>query len=262
MLSTQRCQLRQAAELVADTLRVGGAINYVAAGSSGLMALSDGVELPGTFGIDQHQIRIFVAGGVPIDGQMAGATEDDLSSVDDIVDRFDEDDLVIALSASGSTPYPCEIAKRAHAKGTKVIAIADNAATPLLDVADVASVLPARAEVLAGSTRLGAGTAQKVALNIISTLATVQLGHVFQGMLVNLKADNAKLRDRAIGIVANIANVSEQEVDRVLVASGRDLKLVVLLAKGCDPAISERLLAEYQGRLGCCLGALEVLQKA
>ena len=86
MLSTQRCQLRQAAELVADTLRVGGAINYVAAGSSGLMALSDGVELPGTFGIDQHQIRIFVAGGVPIDGQMADATEDDLSSVDDIVD--------------------------------------------------------------------------------------------------------------------------------------------------------------------------------
>ena len=255
-------QLRQAAELAADTLCSGGAVNYVAAGSSGLMALSDGVELPGTFGIAQEQIRIFMAGGVPIDGEMAAEIEDDLSGADDIVDRFGIDDLVIALSASGSTPYSCEIAKKAHAKGIKVIAIANNPATPLLDLADVAIVLPTRAEVLAGSTRLGAGTAQKVALNVISTLAAVQLGHVFQGMMVNLKADNAKLRGRAVGIVANIASVSEHEAERALIASARNLKLAVLLAKGCDAATSKSLLAEHQGRLGGCLAALENLQKA
>ncbi|MDA9821999.1 N-acetylmuramic acid 6-phosphate etherase [Paracoccaceae bacterium] len=194
--------------------------------------------------------------------RQAAEIEDDLSGADDIVDRLGIDDLVIALSASGSTPYSCEIAKKAHAKGIKVIAITNNPATPLLDLADVAIVLPTRAEVLAGSTRLGAGTAQKVALNVISTLAAVQLGHVFQGMMVNLKADNAKLRGRAVGIVANIASVSEHEAERAFIASARDLKLAVLLAKGCDAATSKSLLAEHQGRLGGGLGALENLQKA
>ena len=161
-------QIERGAALIANTVRNGGSLVYAAAGSSALMGLADGAELPGTFGIPQSQIRILMAGGVPADGKMPGDTEDDISDTLKFVNQLSETDLLVALSASGTTPYPCEIAKLARAKGIKIIAIANNAGSTLLDLSDVAIFLPTPPEVLAGSTRLGAGTAQKVALNMMS----------------------------------------------------------------------------------------------
>ncbi|MGB5558907.1 MAG: N-acetylmuramic acid 6-phosphate etherase [Paracoccaceae bacterium] len=249
-------QIEAASNLIADTLRAGGALNYVAAGSSALMALADGAELPGTFGIPQHQIRIFMAGGVPVDGKMPGDTEDDVSNSSAVVEKLGRHDLVIALSASGTTPYPCEIVKRASDKGHKIIVIANNAGSPLLSFADIAIYLPTPPEVLSGSTRLGAGTAQKVALNMMSTLAGVLLGHVHNGMMVNLNADNAKLRARAKAIVSAISGAPTAAVEQALTAARGDTKLAVLLASGCDIAVAMRLLKEHEGHLRPCLEAL------
>ncbi|MGB7261728.1 MAG: N-acetylmuramic acid 6-phosphate etherase [Albidovulum sp.] len=251
-----RAGIVEAAQLSAATLRSGGALNYVAAGSSGLMALSDGSELAGTFGIAQDQVRIFMAGGVPVDGIMPGDTEDDVSEAEGIVNSFGGADLVIALSASGTTAYPVAVARHARQKGIKVVAITNNPGTPLQAVADVAVVLETPPEVLAGSTRLGAGTAQKIALNSISTLAGVMLGHIHNGMMVNLKADNTKLRMRARAIVAKSAGVSGDAAERALQTAQGDTKLAVLLAAGCTIKTATQLLATHGGFLKPCLDAI------
>ncbi len=246
-------RIEAGAAAIAAAIDAGGALNYVAAGSSGLMALADGAELPGTFGIPQRQVRIFMAGGVPADGRMPGETEDDVSQAARIAAAFGPRDLVIALSASGSTPYPCEIARRARARGVAVVAIANNAGSPLLELADVPILLPTPPELVAGSTRLGAGTAQKAALNLMSTLAGVMLGHVHDGMMVNLHADNAKLRGRAAGIVAAVSGAAPATAEAALRAAGGDAKLAILLASGLDGATAARLLDAHGGRLGPCL---------
>ncbi len=249
-------QIERGAALIANTVRNGGSLVYAAAGSSALMGLADGAELPGTFGIPQSQIRILMAGGVPADGKMPGDTEDDISDTLKFVNQLSETDLLVALSASGTTPYPCEIAKIARAKGIKIIAIANNAGSTLLDLSDVAIFLPTPPEVLAGSTRLGAGTAQKVALNMMSTLAGVLLGHVHDGLMVNLHADNAKLRGRARHIVSSIANVAPQQAEAALRKARNDTKLAVLLAAGGGIETAQHLLKDHGGHLGPCLAAI------
>ncbi len=249
--------LDAAATLIADTLRGtgnnAGRLIYVAAGSSGLMALADAAELPGTFGIDPDRIVIRMAGGIPASAAMPGDTED----LTDTALPLHPGDLLIALSASGSTPWAVDAATRARAANIPVIAIANNPDTPLLQAATVAICLPTPPEVLAGSTRMGAGTAQKVALNMISTLAGVRLGHVHDGMMVNLRADNAKLRDRAKRIVAQIAGVSDAVATQALNAAKNDTKIACLIAAGADPAQAATLLTDHHGHLRPALATLQ-----
>ncbi|GHA41634.1 N-acetylmuramic acid 6-phosphate etherase [Amylibacter ulvae] len=251
-----------ASNAVAQTVTNGGTIHYVAAGSSGLMALADGAELPGTFGIAQNQIRIHMAGGVPTDGQMPGNTEDDISNTHTIVEAMQSNDCVIAISASGTTPFAYDIAQAARAKGINVIAIANNADTALLKIADVAICLSTPPEALAGSTRMGAGTAQKVALNLISTQAGILLGHVHDGQMINLIADNAKLRQRAINIVGSIADVSNETAALALRTADGNTKHAILIAKGCPASEVNKLLATYGPRMGDCLLALNAAKTA
>ena len=249
--------IARAADVVAYALRDGKVLNYAAAGSSGLMALADGCELPGTFGIRPEAIRIHMAGGVPKDGQMPGHTEDDTASAQSDMQDVAAGDAVIVLSASGTTPYALAVAEAAKAAAAKVISIANNPGTPLLQVADVPICLETPPEVVAGSTRLGAGTAQKVALNLMSTLVGVRLGHVFQGMMVNLVADNAKLIARARGIIARIADVTEDEACAALQATSGHVKPAVLVATGANPDQARELLETHGGSLGPCLEALQ-----
>ncbi len=249
-------QIEAAARLMSETIRAGGTLVYVAAGSSGLIGLADGAELPGTFGTPQTQIRILMAGGVPQDGVMPGNTEDETADAQTIADGLAPTDLVIALSASGTTPYPCEIARCARARGIRIVGIANNAPSPLLELADVAIHLPTPPEVLAGSTRLGAGTAQKVTLNMMSTLAGVLLGHVHDGLMVNLHADNAKLRQRAAHIVAKIATVPPDRAARALDDADGNTKIAALIASGCDAERAKQLLQDNKGHLRPCLEQL------
>ncbi len=242
-----------AATLVADTLLGTGRLIYSAAGSSGLMALADGAELPGTYGIAPERIVIRMAGGIPTGAEMPGDTED---LTDDAL-ILNSGDLLIALSASGRTPWAVDAANRARAAGVPVIGIANNPGTPLLQAATVAICLPTPPEALAGSTRMGAGTAQKAALNLISTLAGVRLGHVHAGLMVNLRADNAKLRDRALRIVAHVADVSEAVAAQALNAARHDTKTACLIAAGVCPAQAAALLTQHHGHLRPALATLQ-----
>ena len=248
--------ISKGAVAMADAVRSGHSLIYAAAGSSGLMALADASELPGTFGIPVSQIQIHMAGGVPVDGRMPGDTEDDAESAARVARAINPQDVAIVLSASGTTPYALAAARAAKENRATVIAIANNPGATLFDLADVSICLKTPPEVIAGSTRLGAGTAQKAALNLMSSQMGVLLGHVYRGQMVNVIADNAKLVRRAQGIIATIAGVSEDNARKALTASDGDAKVAILVAKGATPTRARDLLDQHQGHLGPCFQSL------
>lgn len=249
-----------AAEIVAEKLRGGGKLAYAAAGSSGLMALADALELPGTFGIERDRIAILIAGGDEAFKTLAGGPEDDTEEAAQAVDgaALGAKDCLIAISASGTTPYPVRALEEANRRGVATVAIANNSGAPLLNLADVAILLETPPEVIAGSTRMGAGTAQKITLNMLSTLAAIHLGHVHDGYMVNLHADNSKLRDRAARIVAAITGRNLKEAARLLEEAGGVVKIAVLLAAGADSAgAAEKILEGTGQKLRPALSAIE-----
>ncbi|AXI45463.1 N-acetylmuramic acid 6-phosphate etherase [Sulfitobacter sp. SK012] len=247
----------QGADVMAAAINAGNSIIYGAAGSSGLMALADACELPGTFGIPAGLIQIHMAGGVPADGRMPGNTEDDTAAAEDVARTVMSGDAIIVLSASGTTPYALQLAASAKKKGATIIGLANNPGTALLDLADVPICLETPPEVIAGSTRLGAGTAQKSALNLMSSLMGIKLGHVYQGRMVNVVADNAKLVKRAVGIVAQVAEVSETTAEAALSHAKGDVKSAILVALGSSAPAAQALLAEHNGHLGPCIQTIK-----
>jgi N-acetylmuramic acid 6-phosphate etherase len=252
--------IADAAKIVAETLGAGGRLAYAAAGSSGLMALADALELPGTYGIPRERIVVLFAGGAGALQDMAGAPEDDAAqAAREVIDAgLGKGDCLIAVSASGSTPYAVDALREAARLGAKTIAIANNAGSPLLELADVPVLLATPPEVIAGSTRMGAGTAQKIALNMLSTLAAIHLGHVHDGYMVNLYADNAKLRGRAARIVAAIAGCDEKAAHAALEKTGGEVKPAILLAAGAaDVKTAKELLDRTGRRLRPALSKLE-----
>lgn len=245
------------ADHMARTISDGGALHYVAAGSSGLMAASDAQELGGTFSIPPTQIRIHMAGGLPTGVEMPGTTEDETTGLETDLASLDAKDTVIAVSASGTTPYTLAALKIAQSAGATVIGVANNAGSELLEKADVPVLLQTPPEVISGSTRMGAGTAQKIALNMLSTLMAIKLGHVHDGMMVNLTADNSKLRIRARGIVARVANVDADTAEGALAQTEGRVKPAVLLAAGArDAKEAVALLDETGGHLRPALDRL------
>lgn len=242
---------------MARALQGGGRLFYAAAGSSALMALADACELAGTFGLDASNVHILMAGGLPRDASMPGDTEDDVDEAKAAAADIRQGDAVILVSASGSTPYPITIADIARRRGASTICIANNPGARLFEGATVAICLQTPPEIVAGSTRLGAGTAQKIALNMMSTVMGVALGHIHDGMMVNLRADNDKLRDRAVGMVATIADVSKDHAQTCLNRAGAAVKPAVLLAAGASTLDqAEALLAGSDGHLRAALAAL------
>ncbi|MRG56822.1 N-acetylmuramic acid 6-phosphate etherase [Phyllobacterium sp. SYP-B3895] len=244
--------IAEAATLAAHTLASGGRLAYAAAGSSGLMALADALEIPGTYGISPERIVILIAGGIASLGRLAGSYEDDTSqaTADIAAAGLGAGDCLIAVSASGTTPYALAAIGAGKQRGMRVIAIANNPAVPLFDKADIAITLETPPEMVAGSTRMGAGTAQKIALNLLSTLMAIHLGHVHDGYMVNLTADNLKLRDRAAAIVAAVGGCERGDAVRLLEASGGSVKAAILLAAGAEsPQKALEILESNQQRL-------------
>lgn len=251
--SVLRCAdvLAEAAETMARALSGGGRLYYAAAGSSGLMAAADAMELKGTFGISPDRVRILMAGGVPSTSDMPGDVEDAVDGLEDALAGIAPPDCLIAVAASGSTPFTVTAAQIARRAGVTVIGIANNADAPLFDLSDHMIHLDTPPEMVSGSTRLGAGTAQKIALNTLSTLMGVKLGHVYNGMMVNVLADNAKLRARANSIVRRVAGVDEKAAAKALSLSGDDVKVACLLAKGAPGLEAARAALEVtDGRIG------------
>jgi N-acetylmuramic acid 6-phosphate etherase len=242
--------IAKAAEMAADCLGNGGRIAYAAAGSSGLMALADALEMPGTFGIPRDRIVVLMAGGAASLAELTGGPEDDADQAASDVDEagLRSGDCLVAVSASGATPYAVAALHEARRSGLRTVAIANNGGTPLVEAADIAVVLATPPEVIAGSTRMGAGTAQKIALNIFSTLIAVRLGHVHDGLMVNLHADNLKLQERAVRIVATIGGVSRDRASDLLDAADGSVKSAILLAAGAADARAASHLLESTGQ--------------
>ncbi len=248
--------LERGAAAMEGALRGGGRLVYAAAGSSGLQALADGLEIPPTFGIPTERIEILRAGGfenmtVPREG-----AEDDAEAAAADAEVIRAGDCVICLAASGNTIYPVKIMEIARARGAVTIGIANNPGTRLLE-ADIPVLLPTPPEVIAGSTRLGAGTAQKIALNLMSTLLGVRLGHVMDGRMVNVATSNVKLRGRAAKIVRDIAGCDEDTARRCLEAAQWAVKEAVLIASGAkDLAAARRYLDAANQNLRSALAGL------
>lgn len=244
--------IAEAATHVTRVIGRGGRLVYCGAGSSGLIAVQDGAELPGTFGIDPGQIVFLLAGGLDKASHLLGHVEDDEAAACREVDALGplKNDVVIALSASGSTPYTCAAARQAKLRGATVIGIANRPGASLSAGADVSIFVATPDEAVVGSTRMAAGTIQKCILGLISTLAHARLGHVYRGEMVNLRADNVKLRQRAIDIVCRISGVSAERAIACLDQGGASVKSAILLAEGAKNAdAAQSLLMETQGDL-------------
>ncbi|MFO1149811.1 MAG: N-acetylmuramic acid 6-phosphate etherase [Alsobacter sp.] len=252
--------LASASEAIAARLRAGGRLVYAGAGSSAGIAVQDGAELPGTFGIPRERIVFLVAGGLAALADIDGAAEDDAAQGRRDVSALGSlgADVMIAVSASGRTRYTLAAAEAARQAGAVVVGIANNEGSPLLALSDRPVLLDSGPEVIAGSTRMGAGTAQKCALGLISTLVATRLGHVHAGMMVGVRAENAKLRERARGIVATIAGVDGEAAGHALETAGGDVKAAVLICAGARTARdAQDLLAGAQGSLRQALARLK-----
>ncbi len=252
-------EISNGARAMARSLGGTGNLYYVAAGSSGLMAAADAMELGGTFGIDESRIHILMAGGLPQSARMPGATEDDTEGLTEGLALLTPDDTVIVVSASGTTPFTLEAARIARKAGAAVIGIANNPGCPLLELSDHPILLATAPELVSGSTRMGAGTAQKIALNMLSTLMAVELGHVHDGMMVNFRAENAKLRTRAEAVTMRITGATQAQARTALEMSRGAVKPAILLCAGAtDMAQATEMLSASSDRLR---PALEQLKK-
>lgn len=251
--------LSAAAERAADCLRTGGRLIYVAAGSPALMSLADALELPQTFGLLPQHVVLVLADGPQIATRLDGARED---SADDGRQEIAQlqvgpKDFVIGVSASGSTRFTVAGVAEARERGASTMGLAGNAASPLLAAAEIAVLIDTGPEVISGSTRLGAGTAQKAALNMFSTLLGVKLGHVHDGLMVNVVANNTKLRQRARRIIAAVAGCSDAEAAEALQTAGGEVKPAILLASGVETmGEATRLLDGAGNRLRAVLDRL------
>lgn len=253
-------QIVEAAARLAACVRGGGTIAYAAAGSSALMTMADGLELPGTFGIPVARVKCLIAGGAASLSDLAGSTEDDAEqgARDVVAAGLGRGDCLIGVSASGTTPYTLGALRAAAKAGASTVGVANNSGAELLEAADIAILLPTPPELISGSTRMGAATAQKAALNLMSTLMAVDLGHVHDGHMVNLRADNAKLNKRASRIVAAIGGCDEVTSQQLLSRSQGSVKHAILMAAGVSDARSaDDLLRQHQGKLRKALASVE-----
>lgn len=238
-------ELDRAAEAAAAVLRHGGRMGYAGAGSSGLMALADCLELAGTFGIPPERTPMLFAGGAEALLHMKGSVEDDPALAMADLERagLGSGDVLLCLSASGRTPYALTVARAARDRGVIVVGFANVPGSELLDIAHIPVLVETGPEVISGSTRMAAATAQKVALNLLSSLVGIRLGHVHDGYMVNVVADNIKLVDRAARIVAALAGVSRDQAETALRATQGAVKPAILVARGATPAAAAKALA-------------------
>ena len=228
-----------------------GRLIYVGAGTSARVAVQDGAELTPTFAWPKERLRFVVAGG---ESALAASVE---GAEDDVADAFKQleavqvssRDVVLAVSASGTTPFTVAALQQAGAQHAVTIGIANNPGTALLASARYPVLVDTGRELIAGSTRMKAGTAQKVVLNLISTGIMLRLGCVYRGMMVSMPPTNAKLKRRAETMVARIAGCSEAQASVALEETQGDIKIAALVVLGYDKAEAEIILAGHKGNL-------------
>jgi N-acetylmuramic acid 6-phosphate etherase len=249
--------LATAVARIAEALGHGGRLIYVGAGTSGRIAALDAAECPPTFGTDPETVQAVLAGGPKAMIEAVEGAEDDAAAGAREMDArgVNSADVVVGIAASGETPFTVGAVRRARERGAWTAGIACNAGTSLEAASDLAIVPLVGPEVIGGSTRLKAGTAQKLVLNMLSTLAMVRLGKVYGNLMVDLRATNAKLRRRAARIVAAAAATGEDRADAALgLAGGRVPVAIVMLRLGLDARAAAARLERTGGSIRRALG--------
>jgi len=239
-------------------LQRGGRLVYAGAGTSGRIAVQDGTELPPTYNWPADRLVFLMAGGMDaLLRSSEGAedrSEDGSRAMADAM--INGNDVVIGVAASGTTPFTVGALRCAKECGAVTIAIANNRDAPLFQAARHRILVETGTEVVAGSTRMQAGTAQKIVLNLFSTAVMVRLGRVYRGLMVNMRARNVKLRRRAEVIVDQLVGCGKRDAERLVERADGDVKLAVLLGLGLESGEAGAVLQRHHGNLRLAIGEL------
>lgn len=243
--------LATAVDDAVPALRQGGRIVYAGAGTSARIGVQDGSELPPTFDWPADRVVFAMAGGLGALVRSAEQAEDDEAAGAQAMTeaKIGANDVVIGVAASGTTPFTVGALRAASASGAVTIAVANNPDAPLFEVARHRILVDTGSEVIAGSTRMKAGTAQKIVLNLFSTAVMVRMGRVYRGLMVDMRARNAKLRRRAEFIVSEIVRCPKGDATRYLEQADGDVKTAILIGFGLGRGEAAQLLAHHDGNL-------------
>jgi len=245
-------QIARAIDLIANALRRGGRLIYVGAGTSGRIAALDAAELPPTFNADPETVQFVIAGGLTALAAAAEANEDsrELGEREIAKKKPTRNDVVVGIAASGRTPFTVAALSYAHKKGAKTIAITCNRNSPLQKAAHLAIVTEVGPEVISGSTRMKAGTSQKMVMNMLSSGAMIRLGLVYGNLMVNLNPKNSKLAERGVSILRRAAKVSREIAQQALKAAGNSVPVaLVMLQAQVDRQAAEQALKSSKGHV-------------
>jgi N-acetylmuramic acid 6-phosphate etherase len=251
--------IASAVEAIVRAIENGGRLFYVGAGSSGRMGVLDAAEIAPTFGTSPGLVQALIAGGRrAVTSAVEGAEDSVRNGEDDLRERkFSGRDIIVGIAASGTTPYVLGALKYARKRKATVIALSSNRRMPITRLADIVIAPEVGPEVVTGSTRLKAGTSQKLVLNMLSTAAMVRLGHVYENLMIDAVLTNKKLEDRALRILAEASGKSLSAGRRALRQAGHDIRLaLVILKRDVAAAEARRLLNSAGGNLRAALNEL------
>jgi N-acetylmuramic acid 6-phosphate etherase len=251
-------EIAAAIDAVADRMSRGGRLIYAGAGTAGRLGVLDASECPPTFNTDPAQVVGLIAGGPDAMVTSVEGAEDsaDLARADLDALALTTDDTVVGISASGRTPYAIGAVEHARGQGALTIGLACNPGSALASAADHGIEIVVGPELLTGSTRLKAGTAQKLVLNMLSTITMIRLGKTYGNLMVDVRATNDKLRARSHRIVALATGATDEEIDTALTAAHGEVKTAILtLLSNTDAPTATRLLQQNQGHLRAALAA-------
>jgi N-acetylmuramic acid 6-phosphate etherase len=254
-----RFQLERAALALAAHLSDAGRLVYVGAGTSGRLAVQDGAELLPTFNWPQDRLLLLIAGGRDALSRSVEGAEDEVEQALGSIrqNEIGAKDALIAVAASGTTPFTLACMREAKTRGAMTIGLANNRGTPILAEAGYPIFLDTGAEPIAGSTRMKAGTAQRIALSMLSSLLMIRLGRVYEGLMVDVQAVNQKLAQRSEDMLLRLSGRSRQEIRQALQTANGSVKLAMLVLRGCDLDRASGLLALARGNLRAALQLMD-----
>jgi N-acetylmuramic acid 6-phosphate etherase len=255
-----RSAIESAAIAMEERLRHRGRLVYVGAGTSGRLAVQDGAELIPTFGWPQDRLVLLIAGGRDALLQTIEGAEDEVDQAVRLIGRhqINAEDVLIAVAASGTTPFTLACLREGRRRGALTVGIANNRATPILQESHHAIWLDTGPEPIAGSTRLKAGTAQKITLNALSSLLMILLGKVYQGLMVDVRILNEKLLRRGEHMLVQLTGCSHSDAHDALSRADGSVKVAALLLRGCQLEEATKLLNRSGGQLR---GALDLIHE-
>jgi N-acetylmuramic acid 6-phosphate etherase len=253
--------ITRAIDGIVQRLRENGRLFYIGTGTSGRLGVLDASECPPTFGVPPEMVQGIIAGGFDACYRAVEASEDDVEAgASDLEQRgLTKHDVLVGIAASGRTPYTVGAVEHARRMGALTIAVTCAAGSPITKAAEIPLVVEVGPEVIAGSTRLKAGTAQKLVLNMLSTVTMIRLGYVTSNRMTNVQTRNVKLRARAVRILQSEAGIDEDEAQKVLSDAGNDLPLALVMSKTKrSRAEAKQALTESKGVIA---QAIETLQR-